>query len=206
MQDTTAEASGARIGYARVSTDEQDPQHQVAALEAAGCARVFVDRASGAKADRPSLKACLDYLRPGDTLLVTRLDRLARSLADLLRITEGLRERGVAFAATEQPVDTTTAAGRLFFGQLALFAEFERSLLLERQRAGIERAKAAGKYRGRPPLAEAIQKDIRDLAARGMKPTQIARILRISRTSVHRYTAEKKPALRVVKSAQAAVA
>lgn len=141
------------IGYARVSTRDQNPALQHDALTTAGCARVFTDTASGAKADRPQLAAVLDYLRPGDVLTVWQLDRLGRNMRHLIDTVNALHERGVQFRSLRENVDTTTASGKLTFHLFAALAEFERNLLRERTTAGlaaIASTRARGRQGGRP--------------------------------------------------------
>src|SRR5690348_11141307 len=139
-------------GYARVSTLDQDLSIQRTALKAAGCGVIRAEKASGTRRDgRTELQVLLDFLRAGDTLVVTRIDRLARSLKDLQDIVHELKDRGVALKATEQPVDTSTAAGKAFLDMLGVFAEFETNLHRERQLEGINAAKARGVYKGRKP-------------------------------------------------------
>ena len=136
-------------GYARVSTLDQDLTLQLTALKAAGCSVVRAEKASGAKRDgRTELQVLLDFLRPGDTLVVTRIDRLARSVKDLQDIVHELKAKGVGLKAVEQPIDTGTAAGKAFLDMLGVFAEFETSLRRERQLEGIKAAKARGVYQG----------------------------------------------------------
>jgi len=139
------------IGYARVSTQDQNPRLQTDALEAAGCERVFIEKASGAQRDRPQLKAALDYLRKGDVLVVWKLDRLARSLKQLIETVEDLEKRGIGFKSLTENIDTTTAGGKLVFHIFGALAEFERSIIRERTRAGLEAARARGRKGGRPP-------------------------------------------------------
>src|SRR5215207_4972896 len=135
-------------GYARVSTLDQDLAIQRAALKAAGCGVIRAEKASGSRRDgRTELQVLLDFVQPGDTLVVTRIDRLARSLKDLQDIVHELRQKGVALRATEQPVDTTTAAGKAFLDMLGVFAEFETNLHRERQLEGIRAAKERGVYK-----------------------------------------------------------
>ncbi len=141
---------GHLVGYARVSTAEQDPASQLDALNAAGCWRVFTDHASGSREDRPELAAVLDSVRPGDTLVVWRLDRLGRSLPHLIDTVTGLRERGVGFRSVTEAVDTTTAGGRLVFHLFGALAEFERQLIRDRTLAGLAAARARGRVGGRP--------------------------------------------------------
>ena len=173
-------------GYARVSTLDQDLAVQRQALQAAGCAVIRAETASGSRRDgRTELQVLLDFVQPGDTLVVTRIDRLARSLKDLQDIVHELKSRGVALRATEQPVDTATAAGKAFLDMLGVFAEFETNLRRERQLQGIAFAKARGIYRGRKPSIDAAA--VRRLREQeGLGPTAIARRLGIARASVYR--------------------
>jgi DNA invertase Pin-like site-specific DNA recombinase len=174
----------ARIGYARVSTHDQDLAVQLAALTAAGCAIVRAEKVSGSStAGRDELRTVLDFVRAGDTLVVTRIDRLARSLGDLQDILRELRAKEAHLLATEQPIDTSTAAGQAFLGMLGVFAEFETALRRERQAEGIARAKAAGIYtRPRRVDGEAVRR----LAGQGLGASAIARQLGIARASVYR--------------------
>ena len=177
--------SAPRIGYARISTADQTLDAQVQALEAAGCTMIRTETGSGATLDgRPELKTILDFIHPGETLVVTRIDRLARSMHDLQTIVAMLKDKSAHLAATEQPVDTSTAAGKAFFDMLGVFAEFETNLRRERQAEGIDAAKRRGTYRGRPPKidTEAIQNRL----ARGLSPTEIAREMGISRGTVYK--------------------
>lgn len=139
------------VGYARVSTRDQSPALQLDALCAAGCERVFTEHASGARRDRPELQAALDYLRPGDALVVWKLDRLARSVRQLVETAAELQAREIGLRVLTQQIDTTTPCGRLVFHMFAAIAEFERELLLERTHAGLAVARAAGKRAGRKP-------------------------------------------------------
>lgn len=142
------------VGYARVSTHDQDPALQLDALEKAGCERVFTETASGAQRDRPELKAALDYMRPGDTLVVWRLDRLARSMKQLIETVEGLENREVGFRSITESIDTTTSGGKLVFHIFGALAEFERTIIQERTRAGLAAARARGRTGGRPPALD----------------------------------------------------
>ena len=146
-----ANLTGALIGYARVSTSGQNLDRQTRALTEAGCIRVFADKLSGKTADRPELAACLDYLRAGDTLVVPSLDRLSRSLQDLITIVAGLRRTGVGFRSPHEALDTTTPGGRLVFHVFAALAEFIRELIVEGTREGLDAARARGQRLGRPP-------------------------------------------------------
>lgn len=172
-------------GYARVSSDDQDCSIQEAALLAAGCDIVRSEKRSGTTTEgRRELETLLDFLRADDTLMVTRIDRLARSVADLEKIVEVLKERGAFLRATEQPIDTSTPAGMAFLQMLAVFAQFETAIRKERQMEGIAKAKAAGVYKGRKPSVPV--EEVRRLKAEGVTPTQIARQLNIGRGSVYR--------------------
>src|SRR5664280_2379752 len=139
------------IGYARVSTDDQNADLQKDALKKAGCIKVFTDKASGSLASRPQLDRMLDQLRPGDVVVVWRLDRLGRSLKNLIALVEGLAEREVGFRSLSESIDTTTANGKLFFSLMGALAEFERDLIRERTMAGLAAARARGRVGGRPP-------------------------------------------------------
>ena len=185
---TTKHPHGAVIGYARTSTVEQEAglSAQVTELEGNGCARVFSEQVSSVDASRPQLKAALDYLREGDTFIVTRPDRLARGTLDLLNIVDALTKRGVVVRILSMDLNTGTATGRLVLTVLAGIAEFERSLMLERQRAGIAKAKGEGKYKGRVATARAKADQVKALKADGIGPGEIAKRVGIGRTSVHR--------------------
>jgi DNA invertase Pin-like site-specific DNA recombinase len=175
----------ALYGYARVSSTDQDLTLQRSALKAAGCTVVRAEKASGtSRKGRSELETLMDFLRPSDTLVVTRIDRLARSMRDLQNIVHELREKGAHLKATEQPVDTTTAAGKAFLDMLGVFAEFETNLRRERQLEGIAAAKARGIYKGRPKSIDAAE--VKRLLADGVGPTDVAKRLRIGRASVYR--------------------
>ncbi|ACL60242.1 recombinase family protein [Methylobacterium nodulans] len=174
-------------GYARVSSTDQDVALQEAALRSAGCEIIRAEKKSGTSTEgRTELQTLMDFARNGDTIVVTRIDRLARSIADLAAIVRTLEQKGVALRATEQPIDTSTAAGRCFLQMLGVFAEFETNLRRERQLEGIAKAKAAGVYEGKGRPATIPADKVRELAAAGMGPSAIARQMRISRMSVHR--------------------
>ncbi len=148
---------GQLIGYARVSTPEQDASLQEIALERAGCLRVFVDVSSGAVEGRPQLEAAMDHLRPGDSLVVWRLDRLGRSLKHLIDTVSDLQQREVGFVSLTESMDTSTSAGKLLFHIFGALAEFERDLIRERTRAGLAVARARGRSGGRPPVLSELQ-------------------------------------------------
>jgi DNA invertase Pin-like site-specific DNA recombinase len=178
------------FGYARVSTNDQDLTTQIEALTAAGCDPIRHEKRSGtSRADRTELDTLLAFLRKGDTLVVTRIDRLARSVADLQDVVRELKAKGAHLKATEQPIDTSTAAGKAFLDMLGVFAEFETNLRRERQMEGIAKAKAEGVYKGRKPSIDAAQ--VRALAAEGLGATEIARRLSIGRASVYRMLGDK---------------
>jgi DNA invertase Pin-like site-specific DNA recombinase len=172
-------------GYARVSTTDQDAGIQEAALRAAGCSVIRSEKISGtSRRGREELERMLDFLKLGDTLMVTRVDRLARSIGDLQDIVRDLKAKGVSLKATEQPIDTGTAAGKAFLDMLGVFAEFETNLRRERQLEGIAKAKANGVYKGRRPTIDPVQ--VKTLKTSGMKPHEIAKKLGIGRASVYR--------------------
>lgn len=182
--------TGQLIGYARISTADQEAQLQRDALVGAGCARIFEDQASGKNADRPELTAVLDYLREGDTLCVWKLDRLGRSLIDLVAIVDGLHRRSVGFKVLTgalSTVDTTSADGRLFFQIVAAMAEFERALIKDRTIAGLAAAKAQGKVGGRPKVMDMkMIEQARELKSEGNSYGVIAKTLGVGQATVHR--------------------
>ena len=181
------------VGYARVSTQEQDVQLQVDALEKAGCLKndIFIDCISGAKTQRPGLEKCLERLKTGDVLLVWRLDRLGRSMVHLVKLVEDLGTKGIGFRSLcDGVIDTTTASGELIFNIFSSLAQFERRLIQERTRAGLESARARGRKGGRKSIAH---DDPRVLTAKrmhknhGMSIDKICKLLKISRASFYRY-------------------
>lgn len=177
--------SSARIGYARVSTSDQSLDAQVDALKKAGCSVIRCETKSGSRLkDRDELRSILDFIRAGDTLIVTRIDRLARSVSDVQTIVNTLREKEAFLLALHQPVDTSDAGGKAFFDMLAVFAEFENNLRRERQAEGIHLARQKGLYRGR--VAKLDQEEILVRLLRGEGPIHIARTLNISRSSVYK--------------------
>jgi len=176
------------IGYARVSTTDQDLTIQISALKAAGCDVIRKEKASGTSTNgRTELATVLDFLRKGDVLAVTRIDRLARSIGDLQDIVRAVKAKGATLRATEQPIDTSTAAGKCFLDMLGVFAEFETNLRRERQMEGIAKAKAAGVYKGRKPSIDVGA--VRKLREEGLGPAAIAKRLKIGRASVYRVLA-----------------
>lgn len=175
---------GTAYGYARVSSVDQNLDVQREALRSAGCDVIREEKVSGtSRKGRSELETLLQFLREGDTLVVTRVDRLARSVKDLQDIVHELRAKGVTLRATEQPIDTSTPAGKAFLDMLGVFAEFETAIRKERQLEGIAKAKKAGVYKGRKRSVDAAS--VRALRAEGVKPTDIARQLGIARASVY---------------------
>jgi len=185
------------IGYARVSTQEQDPALQLDALAQVRCDKVFTEKASGAQRDRPQLMAALEYMREGDTLVVWKLDRLARSLRQLIETVELLEERRIGFRSLTEAIDSTTPGGKLVFHIFASLAEFERDIIRERTKAGLAAARARGKTGGRPPAllradlaaAKALLRDpditVEEAARRvGVSPSTLYRHLPGGRSAV----------------------
>jgi DNA invertase Pin-like site-specific DNA recombinase len=179
-----------RLGYARVSTPDQDPALQLDALTKAGCARVWTETASGARAARPQLDQVLDRLLPGDTLVVWRLDRLGRSLQHLISTVTDLADRGIGFTSITETIDTTTPTGRLTFHVFAALAEFERSIIVERTNAGLAAAKARGRTGGRPPKMTPTKKhQARRMHQEKVPIPDIAEALSVSRATIYRHLA-----------------
>ena len=176
-----------KVGYARTSTLEQRAglEAQIRDLKNAGCEKIFEEQVSSV-ASRPQLEAALDFIREGDKLLVTKLDRLARSTQHLLEIADRVRLKAANLNVLNLAVDTGTATGKLLFTMIGAVATFEREMMLERQREGIARAKSEGKYRGRKPTARARADEVAALVSKGVGPTDIARQLGIGRASVYR--------------------
>lgn len=183
------------IGYARVSTDDQTPALQLDALKAAGCERLFTDRGvSGAARGRPALGEALAALKSGDVLVVWRLDRLGRSLSDLIALTGELKARGCGFRSLSESIDTTTAGGVLVFHVLGALAEFERGLIAERTRAGLAAAKKRGAKLGRRPALSADQvSHARQLIDAGERPSDVAKSLKVDRATLYRALAKPSP-------------
>jgi len=180
---------GHLLGYARVSTTDQHPQLQVDALERAGCYRVFTETAGGARRDRPVLEQLLDQLRPGDTLVVWKLDRLGRSLRHLVDTITDLADGGVGFRSLQEAIDTTTPGGKLVFHVFAALAEFERDLIRERTAAGRAAARARGRRGGRPSVLSGHRLQVaQEMYASGQYTiAAIATTLGVSRASIYRH-------------------
>lgn len=175
------------IGYARVSTQDQNPEYQVDALEKAGCEQIFQEKMTGKLRERPELSHCLRTLRTGDTLIVWKLDRLARSLKDLVAIVQDLNDREIGFKSLTEAIDTTSSGGRLVFHIFGALAEFEHSLIRERTIAGLEAARARGRKGGRKPSMS--ESDIKKAAAMLSDPNitkkEVAQHFDVSRTTLN---------------------
>ena len=180
-----------KVGYARVSSSGQDLEVQLDALKKRGCEKIFKEKVSGTSTQgREKLRECLDFVREGDELVFTRVDRVARSILDLQLIVKELTEKGVTITATEQPISTKDATSKCFLDMLGVFAEFETNLRAERQLEGIAKAKERGVYTGRKAKID-VEK-IKKLKAEGMGATAIAKKLKIHRDSVYRLLKEVK--------------
>jgi DNA invertase Pin-like site-specific DNA recombinase len=184
------------LGYARVSkAEDQDTAAQVGALKAAGCTRIYEERASGGRWDRPELHRLLDHLREGDTVVVWKLDRLTRSLKDLLHILEKIDTAGARFRSVTEAIDTSGPAGRMVMQMLGCFAEFERAMVRERTRAGLKAGRERGRKGGRRPKLLAHQKaEILAMLAAGRAGAEVARLFRVHRATISRIAAEARAA------------
>ena len=176
------------LGYARVSTDDQNLDAQTDALTAAGAERIYADKISGSRKKRPELDRLLDQLRSGDVVVVTKYDRLARSLRDLLDIVEAIKDAGGGFRSLAEDIDTTTPAGRLVFHVVASIAQFERERISERTREGLQAARSRGRVGGRPPaLTDAQKKEVRRMRDdEGRATSEIAQLFKVSQQTVRR--------------------
>lgn len=180
------------IGYARVSTEGQDLTAQLEQLNGAGVDRVFKEKASGVKQDRPQLAAMLDHLREGDTVVVCKLDRIARSTKHLLEIVEALEAKQVSFKALNINLDSSSPTGRLMLAMLAAIGQFEREIMLERQREGIRIAKDEGRYKGRKATARAMSSKVLELLSQGKTKQAVADELNIGIASVYRINKDQR--------------
>jgi DNA invertase Pin-like site-specific DNA recombinase len=184
------------VGYARVSTTDQDLALQLDALHGAGCTKVFQDQASGARADRPGLRAALDYVREGDVLVTWKLDRLGRSLPHLIETVAALERRGVGFRSLTEAIDTTTPGGRLVFHLFAALGQFERDLIQERTRAGIAAAAARGRRGGRRSVVtDEKLKRAQDFMAKGLTVRETALRLKVGKTALYKALASRRQTL-----------
>jgi DNA invertase Pin-like site-specific DNA recombinase len=185
--DISETAEPRRVGYARVSTDEHTTRLQLDALKAAGCRKIFEDKLGGALRSRPQMDRALADLRAGDTLVVWKLDRLGRSLRNLLEIADVLRDRDIALRSLTEHLDTATAAGRMLYSVLGAVAQFERDVLRERTVAGIRAAQARGEHVGRPRVLTASQvREARKMLDRGENASHVARVMRVGRSTLYR--------------------
>jgi DNA invertase Pin-like site-specific DNA recombinase len=177
------------VGYARVSTQEQDPALQLDALNELGCERIFTEKASGAQRERPQLQAALDYMRKGDTLVVWKLDRLARSLKQLIETVEDLHEREMGFLSLTESIDTTTSGGMLIFHIFASLAQFERSIIRERTASGLAAARKRGRFGGRPTALKAADLAVAKAMLRDPNITveEIAKRLSVAPSTLYRH-------------------
>jgi len=179
-------SKGVLVGYARVSTLDQDHTIQKDRLNGAGCEKIFSEKQSGtSKKNRTALTECLEYMRDGDTLVITKIDRLARSARDLHNIVHDLESAGINLMVLDQSIDTRTPTGKAFLGMLATFAEFETNIRKERQLEGIAKAKEKGVYKGRKPTAQAKKAEMLKLLESGMSKPKIAKELGVSVASVY---------------------
>ena len=187
----------ALIGYARVSTEDQSLDMQLDALEQRGCAKVFAEKLSGKTKDRPQLEAMLDYLRDGeDTVVIYKLDRLGRSMKDLLEITETLASRGIGLVSIKDGIDMTTATGRLYFHLMACLSEFERDLISERTKAGLEAARARGRKGGRKSAdPEKLRQAFILYDTGSLSVGDVCTMAGISRSTFFKYNRERKQAI-----------
>lgn len=176
----------AKVGYARVSTAEQSVEIQINNLKSNGCHKIFSDKASASNSSRPEFVKMMEYLRAGDTLVITKIDRIARSVLDLQKLIAELKKKEIALEAIDQPISTDTASGKAFLDMLGVFAEFELNIRKERQMEGIERAKNNGKYTGRKPLSTDVKAEVNQLYSQCHNKTAVARALGLSRNSVYK--------------------
>jgi len=175
-----------KIGYARVSTDDQNPDLQLDALKKAGCQKIYIDKASGAKRQRPELNKCLAALDADDVLIVWKLDRLGRSLHDLIGFLDDLKERKIQFQSLTESIDTKTPTGRAMWQMIGILAELERSLIQERTKAGRAAAKARGVKMGRKPKLTPQQvKHAQKLIDEGESPATVAKLLNVARSTLY---------------------
>ena len=189
-----------KIGYARVSTQDQSTNMQLDALTAAGCERIFSEKASGAKTDRPELRKALEYARQGDVIVVWKLDRLARSMRQLIETMEMLKERGIALESLTEKIDTASAQGKLVFGIFASLAEFESSLIRERVNAGLQAARLRGRKGGRPRVGEDKLNHASALLKAGFSTARAAKAAGIGRATLIRHCTAQKHAMGIANS------
>lgn len=186
-----------KIGYVRVSTNDQHLHMQEDALKNSGCAKIYHDIASGVKTDRPGLESALSHLREGDVLTVWKLDRLGRSIQHLIQIVKSLNDQGIGFKSLQENIDTTTSGGKLIFHIFSVLAEFERDLIQERTQAGLKAARARGRFGGRPPLLndKNVIKMLERYDEQKLTVAEICKIYGISRPSFYNYLNKRKKAI-----------
>lgn len=182
------------IGYARVSTEDQNLSLQVDALEKYGCTKIFKEKKSGKSKERPELEAMFDYLRDGeDTVVVWKLDRLGRSMKDLLELTEEMKRRNIGFVSIKDSIDVSTATGRLYFHLMACLSEFERDIIRERTKAGLESARARGHVGGRKPADnEKLEQAFKLYDSKAIPVSELCKMVGISESTFYRYNRERK--------------
>lgn len=186
------ENKGLVFGYARVSTKGQDLTVQLSKLSEHGVDRVYSEKLSGKNKNRPELEKMIEQLRTGDTVVITKIDRLARNMRDFQNIVHELTERGVTLKILDQNIDTSSAQDKLFMNMLSMFAEFERTMILERQREGIEHAKSKGVYKGRKPISEDKKAQVLELAANDVKKSEIQKVTGVGKTSIFKILKESQ--------------
>ncbi|TMP17004.1 recombinase family protein [Pseudoalteromonas sp. S2893] len=186
------ENKGLVFGYARVSTKGQDLTVQLSKLSEHGVDRVYSEKLSGKNKNRPELEKMIEQLRTGDTVVITKIDRLARNMRDFQNIVHELTERGVTLKILDQMIDTSSAQDKLFMNMLSMFAEFERTMILERQREGIEHAKSKGVYKGRKPISEDKKAQVLELAANDVKKSEIQKVTGVGKTSIFKILKESQ--------------
>lgn len=186
------ENKGLVFGYARVSTKGQDLTVQLSKLSEHGVDRVYSEKLSGKNKNRPELEKMIEQLRTGDTVVITKIDRLARNMRDFQNIVHELTERGVTLKIMDQNIDTSSAQDKLFMNMLSMFAEFERTMILERQREGIEHAKSKGVYKGRKPISEDKKAQVLELAANDVKKSEIQKVTGVGKTSIFKILKESQ--------------
>lgn len=188
------EVTGQLVGYVRCSTADQKLDSQIDALKAAGCKKIFDDKASGKNTDRPGFNKALAYLREGDTLVVYKLDRLSRSTKDMLHIAEQLKEQGVHLKSLSDEIDTSTPHGSFFFTICAAFAQLEREMIVSRTKAGLDAARSRGKLGGRPELVTKDKAEMaKELLSKGKSPKEVCEVLGLTKATMYRGIAKYCP-------------
>lgn len=186
------ENKGLLFGYARVSSTDQDLTTQLSKLNEHGVDRIYSEKISAKNTNRPELERMIDQLRTGDKVVITKIDRIARNMRDFQNLVHDFNERGVTLKILDQNIDTSSERDKLFMNMLSMFAEFERTMILERQREGIEHAKSKGVYKGRKPISEDKKAQVLELAASGMKKAEIQRVTGLGKTTVFKILKESQ--------------